>query len=81
MKKAEHDAMVVARCERHGDFETLDDGLVYYWPEGSRRGAYSAAFLRAVADELDRRNAAWQATIDNDPTLATLPRPDAKGGE
>lgn len=44
-----------------------EDGFYFYWPD--RRGGYTAANLRELADELDRRNAAWQAVIDNDPAL------------
>jgi hypothetical protein len=44
------------------DWVTGDDGFVVYWPEVNR-GAHSAWSLRAIADELDRRNAAWAAQI------------------
>lgn len=45
------------------DWITGDDGFVVYWPVMSR-GGFSASMLRAIADELDRRNAAWAGQIE-----------------
>jgi hypothetical protein len=45
------------------DWVTGDDGFVVYWPEVNR-GAHSAWSLRAIADELDRRNAAWAERVE-----------------
>lgn len=42
------------------DFVIGDDGFVFYWPDFIR-GAMSARDLRAIADEMDRRNAHWQS--------------------
>jgi hypothetical protein len=47
------------------EFITDVDGFVYYWPKGSS-GHYAAWMLRAIADELDQRNAAWQEIIDRE---------------
>lgn len=49
--------------EKMNEFVTLDDGFVYYWPP-TGCGALSAYQLREIADELDRRNAPWQADIN-----------------
>lgn len=49
--------------EKMNEFVTLDDGFVYYWP-ATGCGALSAYQLREIADELDRRNAPWQADIN-----------------
>lgn len=39
-----------------------DDGYYIWWPEGNN-GAHAAWHLRVIADELDRRNADWDAHI------------------
>jgi hypothetical protein len=61
---------IITVAESSDEFVTLEDGFVYYWPSKEHYGALTATELRALADELDRRNAAWQATIDNDPVLS-----------
>ena len=43
---------------------TGEDGYKVYWPEGNR-GALDAKTLRAIADELDRLNAEWDADVQN----------------
>lgn len=54
-----------------GEFMELEDGYVHWWPsDGTRGGAISAWQLRAIADELDRRNQVWDAVING-----TLPPP------
>lgn len=53
---------VIKCADGAGEFVPLEDGFVYYWPSGS--GALPAVALRALADELDRRNAAWNAEIE-----------------
>jgi hypothetical protein len=40
-----------------------DDGLLIYAPS-NRAGGLSAWMLRAIADELDRRNKPWQKQLD-----------------
>jgi hypothetical protein len=57
-------ARMVAMSEERKEFVTLEDGFVYFWPDGSPHGALSPWVLRALADELDKRNAVWQAVID-----------------
>lgn len=48
------------------DFVTGDDGFVVYWPsQEGPQGAWTAANLRTLADELDRRNDAWQKNLDS----------------
>lgn len=51
-------------CHRRNEFAPLDDGYQYYCID--HRGAYSAADLRTIADELDRLNAAWDAQVQRD---------------
>ena len=46
------------------DIITGDDGFAVYWPERWVHGAFSAHDLRAIADELDRRNAPWAAEVE-----------------
>jgi hypothetical protein len=46
-----------------------DDGYVVFWPEG-KNGAFTAINLRDIADELDRRNAAWDTQVQTDPAIA-----------
>lgn len=63
----------------------LEDGYSYWFPhmEAVRHtsggttgggGALSAHELRAIADELDRRNSSWDATIQNDPRIGGNPQ-------
>ena len=44
-------------------FATADDGFIAFWPEPNR-GFLTAHDLRAIADELDRRNAPWAAEVE-----------------
>lgn len=53
---------LIEKVEDAGDFITGDDGFVLFWPTESR-GAFYSRHLRIIADELDRRNAAWEAKI------------------
>jgi len=55
---------MVELAKLRGEFQTLDDGFVYYWPS-HRNGAFSADNLRKLADELDRRNALWEKGIED----------------
>jgi hypothetical protein len=48
------------------EFVTLDDGYVYYWPDKDHNGAMSSQNLRDLADELDRRNGAWNGLIEKE---------------
>lgn len=53
-------------AEAHKEFYTDVDGYVYWWPDGSPHGTHAAHHLRWLADELDKRNAAWDAKIRED---------------
>lgn len=57
-------AMFIASADSEGELVSGDDGYVVYWPKGCH-GAFNAWTLRAFADELDRRNAAWDAQIQS----------------
>lgn len=46
----------------------LEDGYVY-WGSNGTSGALSAWQLRALADELDKRNKEWDTIIQNDPRI------------
>lgn len=53
---------IVEIAEESKEFVMLEDGFVYYWPNKS--GAISAHELRALADEIDRRNRDWHDQIN-----------------
>lgn len=55
---------VVQMAEERGELFADVDGFVYYWPKTG--GSLSAHHLRQLADELDRRNAEWEAQIARD---------------
>jgi hypothetical protein len=46
------------------DLVTGDDGYVVFWPT-MNKGCYTAHDLRAIADELDRRNKDWDEFIQS----------------
>lgn len=69
MTLADDTARIIAMTEARGEFLHLEDGYVYLAPEGSIHGAFASWMLRALADELDRRNAAWDAQIQSDPCI------------
>jgi len=52
---------IIARIPESA-FVTDVDGFIVFW--SARRGGLSANDLRAIADELDRRNAPWAAQIE-----------------
>ena len=54
---------LIQRIDESGDFVTLDDGFVYYWPSGN--GSLAAYVLRWIADELDKRNKEWNKQIND----------------
>lgn len=58
---------IIEAIEKAEDFVMFEDGFIYYCP--SKEGGLAAHHLREIADELDRRNAAWQSIIDNDPRV------------
>lgn len=51
--------LIIETHERDGDFVMLEDGFVYFWAGG----AINSSALRILADELDRRNEAWNQQI------------------
>ncbi len=54
---------IISTTEERKEFITDIDGFIYWWPEGSRRGHLSSAHLRILADELDKKNEAWDRQI------------------
>ena len=54
---------LIEMAEVRGDFLHEVDGYVYYGPS-TNNGHLSSWMLRALADELDRRNAPWDAQIN-----------------
>jgi hypothetical protein len=54
---------IIAITDRREEFVTLADGYIHLWPQGSPNGAWSSWHLRVLADELDRRNRAWDARV------------------
>lgn len=73
MTLADDVARIITMSEAREEFIHLEDGYLYYSPEGGVHGAFSSWMLRALADELDRRNAAWDAQIQSDPTIGGAP--------
>lgn len=63
---------IIKLIEARGEFITLEDGYVHYWPKSG--GALAAAVLRVIADELDKRNAEWDKQVH---ALAAEPAPAA----
>lgn len=63
-KNEEERQRVIKVTDESGDFYRDVDGFFYFWPSEVGKGHYSAHHLRWIADELDRRNAPWQAQID-----------------
>ncbi|MAT51434.1 MAG: hypothetical protein CMK32_09660 [Porticoccaceae bacterium] len=58
---AQHRARIIEMCDKYDEIGPLDDGYQHFWIKD--RGAMSAADLRVIADELDRRNKAWDDQI------------------
>lgn len=55
---------LIEKLDRNGELVSLEDGFIYYFPRGE--GGLSAHELRAIADELDRRNASWEKIIEEE---------------
>ena len=53
---------IIKMIDKRGEFVYLEDGFLYYAPEG--KGCISAHELRTIADELDKRNKEWEKQID-----------------
>lgn len=62
---------IIRFSDEKGDFVVGEDGCTIFWPEGIARGGFNAWHLRALAGELDRRNADWMAQMHAD--FAALP--------
>jgi hypothetical protein len=56
---------VIKQADERKEFAQDVDGFVYWWPSQETTGAFSGYILRAIADELDRRNAEWNKQINN----------------
>jgi hypothetical protein len=77
MTSADDTARIIAMSEARQEFVRDDaNGYIYYAPEGGIHGAFESWMLRALADELDRRNAAWDAQIQSDPRIGGAPCDD-----
>ena len=57
---------IVRLVESRGEFEQLEDGFWYYWPSPNNMGALSSHNLKAIAQELDRRNKEWTEKIEKE---------------
>lgn len=64
LKQAQEAARIVRMTDERQEFIHGDDGYLCYAPTGSPYGAFAPWMLRALADELDRRNAPHEADID-----------------
>jgi len=63
----EHVDRVLRLADEHGDFVRGEDGYTYYWPtNGANRGYLPSWALRVLADEMDKRDATWDAIIRGD---------------
>lgn len=60
---AEEIDRIIRITDERQDFVHDVDGYVYYCPNATN-GHLSAWMLRALADELDHRNAPWDAQIN-----------------
>jgi len=58
---ANYKEILISNCDKHNDIGPQEDGFQYFWARG--RGALSAADLRIIADELDKRNADWATKV------------------
>lgn len=67
----EEGSRIIRFSDEKGDFVVGEDGCTIFWPEGLSRGGFNAWHLRALADELERRNADWLAQMRAD--FAALP--------
>ena len=62
---------IIAACDEAGDIVFLDDGYMYYYIPG--RGGLSAADLRIIADEVDKRNKLWDEQVMRDLHACEIP--------
>lgn len=59
---SEEIARLIRLVDERKEIAPLEDGYLYYFPDG-QHGALSPWMLRAIADELDLRNAPWDEKI------------------
>lgn len=55
------------------EFIIAEDGYVYYWPQGAG-GCLNERILRIIADELEWRNAEWDAVVKRVNSRPTPPQ-------
>ena len=60
----EYAQKIIKAADSRSEFVTDVDGFVYWYPMRDN-GHLSAAQLRVLASELDKRNKRWQQDIDN----------------
>lgn len=63
---------VIANAEAFGQFERIGDSYWYY--RVGNRLILTSTGLRALAEELDRRNADWYAKVRKDIKMTLSPR-------
>jgi hypothetical protein len=59
--KEDAERRLITMCDERKELAPLEDGYLYYFP--SVGGAIAPWELRAIADELDRRNADWDRKV------------------
>ena len=59
----DYEKKIIEFSDERKEFVTDVDGFVYFWPQGTK-GHFASHHLRAIADELDRRNEEWNKNID-----------------
>lgn len=64
-KQSQEVDRIIRMTDERGEFVHLEDGFLYYAPTGSPHGVIPAWMLRALADELDKRNAPHEAEIND----------------
>lgn len=68
---------IIKMADERGEFVYLEDGFLYYAPEATG-GCIAAHELRALADELDRRNKTWEDQVNE--YFRNQQRSEASGG-
>jgi hypothetical protein len=64
ISKLEETKRCVGVAQSRNEFVTDVDGFVYYWPSATVGGHLSAFQLRAIANELDKRNKDLEENIN-----------------
>lgn len=54
---------LIRQIDERDNFAPLEDGFIYWVPGGG--GVLSSWMLRAIADELDKRNEKWESEIES----------------